>query len=110
MSESINYDSDFIDFQSPSKKTFFNKFIITSKKQKQYFFKKFRRLTKAQKIKEGMILLVSLISYILYYLSLGGCDGTQTECLKNSNIAYYYFLVNYCFLSAGLVAFIFFLC
>ena len=109
MSESINYDSDFIDFQSPSKKTFFNKFIITSKKQKQYFFKKFRRLTKAQKIKEGMILLVSLISYILYYLSLGGCDGTQTECLKNSNIAYYYFLVNYCFLSAGLVAFIFFL-
>ena len=71
MSESINYDSDFIDFQSPSKKTFFNKFIITAKKQKQYFFIKFRRLTKAQKIKEGMILLVSLISYILYYLSLG---------------------------------------
>ena len=50
-----------------------------------------------------------MISYILYYLSLGGCDGTQTECLKNSNIAYYYVLVNYCFISAGITTLIIFL-
>ena len=109
MSESINDDSDFSAFKNPNKNSFFNKFIIIAKKQKKYFFIRFRRLTKAEKIKEGFIILLSILSYILYYLSLGGCDGTQTECLKNSNIAYYYFLVNYCFLSAAIVSLIFFL-
>ena len=51
---------------------------------------------------------MSILAYFFYYLSLGGCDGTQTECLKNSNIAYYYMLVNYCFLSAGLISLLLF--
>ena len=109
MSESIGDDSDFISIKSSTKNSFFNKFIITAKKQKKYFFIRFRRLTKAEKRKEGMIILISILSYVLYYLSLGGCDGTQTECLKNSNIAYYYLLVNYCFSSAGIVSFIIFM-
>ena len=109
MSESINDDSDLFPMKSTSNNSFFNKFIIKAKKHKRYFFIKFRHLTKEEKGKEGAVILVSIISYFLYYLSLGGCDGTQTECLKNSNIAYYYLLVNYCLTSAGLAALIIFL-
>ena len=71
-----------------------------------YFIPQFSHYSKRKKITEIIICFLSLISYLLYYLSLGGCDGTQTECLKNSNIAYYYLLVNYCFLSAGFISFI----
>ena len=109
MSESISDDSDFISIKNSTKNSLFNKFIITAKKQKKYFFIKFRRLTKEEKTKEGFIILLSILSYVLYYLSLMGCDGTQTECLKNSNIAYYYLLVNFCFLSAGIASLIIFL-
>ena len=113
MSESINNDSDFMDINNSKKNSLFSKsikkLIIVGKKNRKYFFPKFSHYTKADKIIEGFILFFSFCSYILYYLSLGGCDGTQTECLKNSNIAYYYLLVNYCFISAGIIALIIFL-
>ena len=113
MSESISDDSDFIKVKNSSKNSIFSnsikKFIIVIKKQRKYFFTRFHHYTKAQKIKECLILFLAFISYVLYYLSLGGCDRTQTECLKNSNIAYYYMLVNHCFISALLHAFIFYL-
>ena len=113
MSESTPDDSDLNIVQNPKNNSLFSssikKIIIIAKKNKKYFFPKIPHFTKAEKIKEGLILFLAVISYFLYYLSLGGCDGTQTECLKNSNIAYYYMLVNYCFISAGLNAFIVFL-
>ena len=113
MSESTPDDSDLNIVQNPKNNSLFSssikKIIIIAKKNKKYFFPKIPHFTKAEKIKEGLILFLAVISYFLYYLSLGGCDGTQTECLKNSNIAYYYMLVNYCFISAGLTAFIVFL-
>ena len=113
MSESINEDSELKDTKNSKKYSLFSEYIkntiIIAKKHKKYIFPKIPHFTKEDKIKEGVILLISLISYILYYLSLGGCDGTQTECLKNSNIAYYYFLVNYCFISAGLTSLVLFL-
>ena len=73
--------------------------------EKNIFFAKMSHYPKSKKYMEIMCFIISIISYVLYYLSLGGCDGTQTECLKNSNIAYYYLLVNYCFLSAGFISF-----
>ena len=82
--------------------------LIETKKNK-FFFPKFSHYSRRKKFTEITICFLSFISYLLYYLSLGGCDGTQTECLKNSNIAYYYLLVNYCFLSAGFISLIFFL-
>ena len=113
MSESTYDDSNLVIVQNPKNNSLFSssikKIIIIAKKNKKYFFPKIPHFTKDEKIKEGLILFLAIISYFLYYLSLGGCDGTQTECLKNSNIAYYYMLVNYCFISAGLTAFIIFL-
>ena len=113
MSESTHDDSNLVIVQNPKNNSLFSssikKIIIIAKKNKKYFFPKIPQFTKDEKIKEGLILFLAIISYFLYYLSLGGCDGTQTECLKNSNIAYYYMLVNYCFISAGLTAFIIFL-
>ena len=113
MSESTHDDSNLVIVQNPKNNSLFSssikKIIIIAKKNKKYFFPKIPHFTKDEKIKEGLILFLAIISYFLYYLSLGGCDGTQTECLKNSNIAYYYMLVNYCFISAGLTAFIIFL-
>ena len=109
MSESISDDSDFIDMKKPSKQSIFRKYLIVSKKQIKYFFERFPHWSKDKKRREGFLLFVAISSYILYYLSLGGCDGTQTECLKNSNIAYYYLLVSYCFVSAGCVSLILFL-
>ena len=113
MSESTHDDSNLVIVQNPKNNSLFSssikKIIIIAKKNKNYFFPKIPHFTKDEKIKEGLILFLAIISYFLYYLSLGGCDGTQTECLKNSNIAYYYMLVNYCFISAGLTAFIIFL-
>ena len=113
MSESVTDDSDFMSINNNKKSSIISssikKIIIVAKKQRKYFFSKFPHYTKAEKIQEIAILFVSFISYLLYYLSLGGCDGTQTECLKNSNIAYYYLLVNYCFISAGITSFILFL-
>ena len=47
------------------------------------------------------VIFLSITSYIFYYLSLGGCHGTQVECLMNSNIAFYYFLFNCCALSSS---------
>ena len=76
---------------------------------KNIVFSKISHYPKAKKNAEISGFILSIVSYILYYLSLGGCDGTQTECLKNSNIAYYYLLVNYCFLSAGFIAFLIYL-
>ena len=66
MSESISDDSDFISIKNSTKNSLFNKFIITAKKQKKYFFIKFRRLTKEEKTKEG---LKDLLYYYLYYLT-----------------------------------------
>ena len=114
MSESINENSDLKEINNSKRHSLFSEYIkknniIATKKNKKYIFPKIPRLTKEDKIREGFILFLALISYILYYLSLGGCDGTQTECLKNSNIAYYYVLVNYCFISAGLTTLIIFL-
>ena len=101
MSESTYDDSNLVIVQNPKNNSLFSssikKIIIIAKKNKNYFFPKIPHFTKDEKIKEGLILFLAIISYFLYYLSLGGCDGTQTECLKNSNIAYYYMLVNYCF-------------
>ena len=62
-----------------------------------------------QKLYNILTVIMSIIGYFLYYLSLGGCDGTQTECLKNSNIAYYYVLANYVFISASIASCIIFL-
>ena len=76
---------------------------------KNVFFSKISHYPRAKKYIEITAFIISIISYILYYLSLGGCDGTQTECLKNSNIAYFYLLVNYCFLSAGIISFLIYL-
>ena len=113
MSESTHDDSNLVIVHNPKNNSLFSssikKILIIAKKNKKYFFPKIPHFTKDEKIKEGLILFVAALSYFLYYLSLGGCDGTQTECLKNSNIAYYYMLVNYCFISAGLTAFIIFL-
>ena len=109
MSESISDDSDFIDMKKSSKQSLFKKYLIVSKKQIKYFFERFPHWSKDKKRREGFLLFIAICSYILYYLSLGGCDGTQTECLKNSNIAYYYLLVSYCFISAGCVSLILFL-
>ena len=109
MSESIIDDSDFIDMKNSSKYSIFKKYLLVSKKQIKYFFGKIPSYSKEKRRREGFSLFISISSYILYYLSLGGCDGTQTECLKNSNIAYYYLLVSYCFISAGFVSFILFL-
>ena len=111
---SNSFDSLFRIIKNPRKKEpiFPNKItdnILVQKKKTNIFFQRFKRISKRQKYFELTTLLLSIIAYALYYLSLGGCDGTQTECLKNSNIAYYYMLVNYCFLSAGIIAFIFFL-
>ena len=78
--------------------------LITNKKKFQ--FKRFSNFNNNRKIIEITTIILSIISYILYYLSLGGCDGTQTECLKNSNIAYYYMLVSFCFISAGITSLI----
>ena len=109
MSESLANDSSLINIQETSKKSIISK----SKKKliiiKKYFYQKFSNSPKYQKITELITIILSISTYILYYLSLGGCDGTQTECLKNSNIAYYYLLVNYCFLSAGFTSFILYL-
>ena len=76
---------------------------------KNVFFAKMSYYPKSKKYMEITCFIICIISYVLYYLSLGGCDGTQTECLKNSNIAYYYLLANYCFLSAGFISFLIYL-
>ena len=81
--------------------------IIQLKKQK-FHFPKFSNYSKRKKYIEIISIFISIFAYVLYYLSLGGCDGTQTECLQNSNIAYYYLLVNYCFLSAGMISLLIF--
>ena len=78
--------------------------LLTNKRKFQ--FQRYSNYTKRRKIIEITIIILAIISYILYYLSLGGCDGTQTECLKNSNIAYYYMLVSFCFISAGIISLI----
>ena len=78
--------------------------LLTNKRKFQ--FQRYSNYNKRRKIIEITIIILAIISYILYYLSLGGCDGTQTECLKNSNIAYYYMLVSFCFISAGIISLI----
>ena len=74
--------------------------------KKKFNFQRLSNYDKNKKIMEITTIILAIISYILYYLSLGGCDGTQTECLKNSNIAYYYMLVSFVFISAGIISLI----
>ena len=110
---SNSYDSLFRIIKHPKKNSLFPKkdmenFLVKPKKKK-FTFPKFSHYSKRKKYLEILSIIISITSYVLYYLSLGGCDGTQTECLKNSNIAYYYLLVSYCFLSAGLTSFLIFL-
>ena len=102
-------DSLFRILKNPRKKGNKIEENIIIQKKKQNFFQRYKRMPKKQKYLELTALIMSIIGYALYYLSLGGCDGTQTECLKNSNIAYYYMLVNYCFMSAGMIAFLIYL-
>ena len=83
--------------------------ILVKPKKRNFIFQKFSHYPKRKKIIEIIAFILCILSYILYYLSLGGCDGTQTECLKNSNIAYYYLLVNYCFLSSGIISLLMYL-
>jgi len=82
--------------------------ILVKPNKRKFYFPKFSHYPKSKKYAEIIAFILSIAAYILYYLSLGGCDGTQTECLKNSNIAYYYLLVNYCFLSAGIITLLLF--
>ena len=110
---SNSYDSLFRIIKDPKKDLLFPKkdrenFLVKPKKKK-FTFPKFSHYSKRKKYLEILSIIISITSYVFYYLSLGGCDGTQTECLKNSNIAYYYLLVSYCFMSAGLISFLFFL-
>ena len=111
---SNSFDSLFRIIKDPKRKKplFPNKLdknILVEPKKRNYFFQKLSHYSKRKKINETIALILSIISYVLYYLSLGGCDGTQTECLKNSNIAYYYLLVNYCFISAGIISLLLYL-
>ena len=69
------------------------------KKIKKYHTKN-KIVTKKKNTFQFTILITSIISYVCYYLSLGGCHGTQVECLQNSNIGFYYYLMNYCLISA----------
>ena len=107
---SDSYDSLFRIIKDPHKKILFPKkekeTILLKPKKRKFTFPKFPHISKRQKYLEILAIIMSVISYLLYYLSLGGCDGTQTECLKNSNIAYYYILVDFCFISAGLICLI----
>ena len=48
--------------------------------KKNYQFQRFSKYDKRRKLIEIITIILAITSYILYYLSLGGCDGTQTEC------------------------------
>lgn len=105
---SDSYDSLFRIIKNPRKKILFPKKekenIILQPKKRKFTFPKITHISKRQKYFELLGFAIAVMSYTFYYLSLGGCDGTQTECLKNSNIAYYYLLVSHCFMSAGLIS------
>ena len=53
----------------------------------------------------GSCILI-LISNIMYYISLGGCNDTQEKCLSKQNLDYFYILFFLVFLSSFFYSFI----